>query len=223
MSDEKKEQVKPLAPAAHHINIEDSDAFSVEYMGGHHRKLIKFCGCSVAILLIIVTVILVLMFTVFHVKDPILKMSSVSIQGVDKLNSSTNLGPGLNVTVKADVSIKNPNVASFKFDNTTTYVYYGGSVIGETRTPAGEARARKTLRMNVSIELMVDKIREVGRLKRDLDTGLLPISSYTRISGKVKITRAIKRGVVVKLNCTMNVNISSQGIQDRNCRRRVSL
>ncbi|KAI3453766.1 hypothetical protein Pfo_010429 [Paulownia fortunei] len=217
---EKKEQAKPLAPAAHRIDVEETDAFSVEFMAGHHRKCIKCCGCSVAILLIIAMVILVLMFTVFRVKDPILKLNSVNIQGLDR---SMDFGPGLNLTVEADVSIKNPNVASFKFSNTTTNVYYDGSIIGETKTPSGEAKARRTLRMNLSIKLRMDKILKVGRLRSDLGKGLLPISSYTRISGKVKITHVIKRSVVVKMNCTMNVNISSHGIQDQNCRRRVSL
>lgn len=222
MSD-KKEQVKPLAPAAHHLDIEDPDAFSTKLTAASpHRKCIKGCGCSAAIFVIISTVIIILMFTVFRVKDPSLKISSVNIQGVD-MNASQAFGPGLKLVVRVDLAIKNPNVSSFKFTNTTTDLYYNGSVIGERNSLPGQVEARRTFRTNVVIEIMVDKILERPRFKNDTVVGLLPISSHTRISGKIKVTSVIKRSVVVKMNCTMNLNISSWGIQDRKCFRRVSL
>lgn len=218
---ETKEQVKPLAPAAHRLDVEEPDTFSAEFMASHHRSCIKCCGCTVAILLVICMIIVVLMFTILRVHDPSLKMNSVNIDGVDR---ATSFGPGLNLTIVADVSIKNPNVASFRFANTTTHLYYNGSIIGESNTLSGEVGARKTLRMNVWIEVMVDKMMKIGRLKSDLDMGLLPISSDTKVSGKVKITSGIKTSVVVKLKCTMNVNVSSWGMQDQDCRpTRVSL
>ncbi|KAK6117039.1 hypothetical protein DH2020_049215 [Rehmannia glutinosa] len=171
MSD-KKEQVKPLAPAAHRLDIEDqTDAFPPEYMAAHHRRCIKCGGCIFAILLIIVMVLLVLMFTVFRVKDPILKINYVNTQDLD---NRTDFGPGHNLTIEAHVSVRNPNVASFRFSNVTTDVYYDGSIIGEAWAPSGEVRARRTLRMNLPIELRAD----------NLGVGILAISSYTRISGK---------------------------------------
>lgn len=217
MSDS-KEQVKPLAPASHRLHIDDhSDAFSVD-LASHlclrRQRCIKLCGCSAAVLLITVTVILVLMFTVFHVRVPVLKMNAANVKGVGELNS---VGPGRNLTFDFDVSMKNPNAASFKFSNTTTYVYYDGSLIGEATGRAGQVRARKRIEMDVSVGVMVDEIMKVGRLKSDLEAGMLRISSLTTISGKVKITREIKRSFVVKLNCTMNVSIRWQGIQDLSC------
>ncbi|KAL0312530.1 UNVERIFIED_CONTAM: hypothetical protein Sradi_5652300 [Sesamum radiatum] len=223
---DKKEQVKPLAPAAYRITIHDDHAGTVplEFATRRHRKCIRCCGCSAAVLLILAVMIIILMFTVFRVKDPVLKMNSVKIDGLSLLHSNTaGFQPGLNLTFVADVSIKNPNVASFKFDNTTTFVYYDGTVVGEVKSPAGQARARRTLRMNVTIDVAVEKVVGVGRFKSDFDAGIFPVSTYTRISGRVRITDMIKRSVVVKMNCTMNVNTSSQGVQDRNCRRRVSL
>ncbi|KAH6768999.1 hypothetical protein C2S51_014335 [Perilla frutescens var. frutescens] len=221
---EKREQVKPLAPAAHRLDIYDnqSDPFSVELASHLHfhrrQRCIKLCGCSAAVLLIAVTVVLVLMFTVFHVKVPSLTMNAVTIKGVGELNSSgTSVGPGRNVTFGFEVSVKNPNVASFKFSNTTTSLYYDGSRVGENTGQPGEARARKRLRVEVNVGVMVDRLREVGRLKSDLEAGFLSISSYTTISGKVKITGAIKRSLIVKLTCTMNVSVRSQEIQDLDC------
>lgn len=165
-------------------------------------------------------IMLVLMLTVFHVKDPVIKMKNVKIQGFDALARPNNLGQAVNLTVEADVSVKNPNVASFKFSNTTLSLYYDGNVIGEAQIAAGEARGRRTVDKNFRIDV---KILISPRLKSDLASGVLSISTYTKISGKVKIMNTIKKHVVVQMNCTMTLNTRSQAIQDQNCKRKTSL
>ncbi|KAG6399364.1 hypothetical protein SASPL_140842 [Salvia splendens] len=221
---EKKEQVKPLAPAAHRVDIDDydrSNAFPDELgplLCRRRQRFIKLCGCSSAILLIAFTVVLVLMFTVLHVKIPSLKVNPVTVEGVAELNGTLGFGPGRNLTFGFGLEVKNPNVAPYRFGNVATFLYYGGSLVGQAEGPAGEARARKRVRVDVRVVVMVDKIREVERLKGDLSVGILSISSYMKVSGKVKITQAIKKNLVIaKLNCTMNLIVRTQGIQDLNC------
>ncbi|KAF7151166.1 hypothetical protein RHSIM_Rhsim02G0236600 [Rhododendron simsii] len=219
---EKKEQVKPLAPASHRQYFtDDNDAvFPLDSKKQRHRQYVQCCGCIVALMLIQAVVLLVLIFTVFRIKDPKLKMNSVRISSTN-LSSLTAL---TNITVTADVSIKNPNVAAFKFSNvTTTTVYYGGVAVGEGRNPPGVAAARRTLRLNVTVELAVGKLLEVARLGSDLRFGELNVSTYTRVGGRVKILGLFKKNVVVKMNCTMSVNVTSQEIRDQSCWRRVSI
>ncbi|KAK2973767.1 hypothetical protein RJ640_018975 [Escallonia rubra] len=217
------EQEKPLAPTAYRISVPEDRAMSMELKRLYsNRYYVKWCGCISALFLILVVVVLVLVFTVFRVKDPVIKMNSAKIEGLDRLNVS-NIDPSTNLTVIADVSVKNPNVASFKYENATTRLFYDGVVVGEARTPGGRAKARRTVRLNLTIDVMLGKILDVPRLGADLRSGVLPVSSYTSISGKVKIVNVIKRNVVVRLNCTMSVNITSRGIQDQHCRRHVSL
>lgn len=219
-----KEQVKPLAPASHRIYIEEEDeALSTEIKNYNHKKYIKCCGCITAIILIQVMIVLVLVFTVFRVKDPVLKMNSVKIEGLDAAIGGENIRRGTNFTVIADVSVKNPNVATFKFNNATTNLSYHGKMIGEARTPPGHAKARRTLHMNVTLDVMADQLLDVPQLGSDFLAGALPMSSYTRINGKVKILNIIKKNVVVRINCTMTVGIKSMSIQDQDCKKHVSL
>ncbi|CAI9784637.1 unnamed protein product [Fraxinus pennsylvanica] len=220
---EKREQVKPLAPAALGIKIDEDEDISMEFRNHHHRKCITCCGCITAIFLIIVMIMLVLVFTIFHIKDPVIKMKNLKIQGFGALVRTDNPGPAVNLTVEADVSVINPNVASFKFSNTTTSLYYDSIVIGEAQILAGEVRARRTLDMNFCIDVKVDKILALPGLKSDLASGALSISSHSKISGKVKIINIIKKHVVVQMNCTMTFDIRSQAIQDQNCKRKISL
>lgn len=105
----------------------------------NQSKCIKCRGCITAVFVIQTVIILVLVFTVFPVKDSRSKMDSAKIEGLD-LASRANFRPGANLTVVASVPIKNPNMASFKFKNVTTNLYCNGIVIGEARTPQGIAR-----------------------------------------------------------------------------------
>lgn len=204
-----KDQSKLLAPAGYNLRSDEEEAMSRELKKLHPRKYIKCCGCITAFILIQAVIFLVLAFTIFRVKDPVIKMNGMRI-GPLELEDSTNL------TLVADVSVKNPNVASFIFSNATTSITYNGTMIGQARTPPGKAKARRTLRMNVTVEIIPEKIMAVTRL---LSSRAINISSYTRIAGRVKIIKIIKKNVVVKLNCTMMVNLTSREIQGQSCKR----
>ncbi|TXG50586.1 hypothetical protein EZV62_023110 [Acer yangbiense] len=211
------DQVKPLA-AAHHPDYHlrsDHEAMSAQYEAMsaqsnlRRKKLyIQCCGCLTVLLLIPVVVIIVL-FTVFHVKNPGIRMNSVSIQQQLEVDGDQNM------TLVVDVQMKNPNYASFKFGNATTVVYYDGVAVGEGRIPAGMAKARWTLQMNVTVDIVPEKVLIVQKLKSDnMSSETLNFSSYTRIVGKVKMLKIIKKNVVVVLNCSVTYNVTSQVIQD---------
>ncbi|KAJ9706046.1 hypothetical protein PVL29_001558 [Vitis rotundifolia] len=202
-----KDQAKPLAPAG--LRSDEEEAMSRELKKLHPPKYIKCCGCITALILILAVTLLVLAFTIFRVKDPVIKMNGIRFGQLE-------LEDGANLTLVADVSVKNPNVASFRFSNATTSITYNGTMIGQARTPPGEAKARRTLRMNVTVEIIPEKIMAVPRL---LSSRAINISSYTRIAGRVKILKIIKKNVVVKLNCTMMVNLTSREIERQSCKR----
>ncbi|GMI76435.1 hypothetical protein like AT2G46150 [Hibiscus trionum] len=202
------EQVKPLAPAATFQGRSDDEEALFTQSNRRKRIYIQCCGCVTALSLILAVVVLVLFFTVFRIHDPRIKINSVTIQRLELVNGT--LRPDVNVTLLADISVKNRNVASFKFQNSTTLVYYGGTVIGEAIHLRGEAKARRTLRRNVTVELVPEKILAVPSFMRDINSGELNISSYSRISGRVKVSNIIKKNVVVRLNCTMTYRISGR-------------
>ncbi|KAI9174796.1 hypothetical protein LWI28_022837 [Acer negundo] len=205
------DQVKPLG-AAHHPDYHlrsDHEAMSAQSNLRRKKLYIQCCGCLTVLLLIPVVVIIVL-FTVFHVKNPGIRMNSVSIQRQLEV-----IDGGQNMTLLVDVQMKNPNYASFKFGNATTVVYYDGVAVGEGRIPAGMAKARRTLRMNVTVDIVPEKVLMVQRLRSDnMSSETLNFSSYTRIVGKVKMLKIIKKNVVVVLNCSFTYNVTSQAIQD---------
>lgn len=218
---EERDQISPLAPA-YGSQSSDNDAATLHLQKLRRAKCIKCCGCISAVMLIQAIVIIILIFTVFKVKDPIIKMNGVSITKLDLINGTTPR-PGSNMSLTADVSVKNPNVASFKYTNTTTTLYFHGTVVGEARGPPGQAKARRTVKMNITVDIITDQILSNPNLSSDLESGLLSMSSYSKVGGRVNILKIIKKHVTVKMNCTFTANITSQEILGQKCKRKVDI
>ncbi|XVF52996.1 hypothetical protein PTKIN_Ptkin05aG0062800 [Pterospermum kingtungense] len=213
-----QEQIKPLASVASQAGSDvDEEALSRQ-LNLKQRKYIQCCGCISAILLIQAVVVLVLFFTVFRIQDPMIRLNAITIQNPESLTIE-NFRRGVNVTLLADVSVKNPNAAAFKFHNSTTVIYYRGRVVGEGSNLQGKAKARRTLRRNVTVEIVPEKIMGVSSLESDIITyRALNISSYTRISGRVKIMNIVKKKVVVEFNCSMTYRILNGEFHGNMCR-----
>ncbi|XP_028774755.1 late embryogenesis abundant protein At1g64065-like isoform X2 [Neltuma alba] len=136
----------------------------------------------------------------------------------DRLIKSRRRSNDANMTLIADVSVKNPNVFTFRFGSSTTTLYYNGTGIGEGRTPPGKALGRKTMRLNVTVEIVTEKLMENPSLRSGLiREKALNISSYTKVGGNVKVLNLIKRKVEVSMNCTVVYNKTSGSTHAEAC------
>ncbi|OAY62231.1 uncharacterized protein LOC110615053 [Manihot esculenta] len=216
------EQVRPLAPSADRTSSDDEEAAALRSKKLRRRKCIKCCGCITAVLLVPAIVIVILIFTIFRVKDPSIRLNGVIITQLELINN-TIPKPGVNMSMIVDVSVKNPNIASFRYRNTTSGLYYNGELVGEARGPPGHAKARRTMRMNLTVDIITDELISNPNLNTEVSTGLLTMDSYSKIPGRVKLLKIIKKQVTVKMNCSITVNISTQAIQAQKCRNKVDL
>ncbi|XP_031278668.1 uncharacterized protein LOC116137118 [Pistacia vera] len=216
-----KEQVWPLALATDRLSSDDGVS-GLTAKKVCRRKCIKCCGSVAAVLLILAIVMIILILTVFRVKDPEIKLNSFTVSQL-QLISGTIPKPGVNMSFIADISVKNPNVASYRYSNTTTSLYYHGMFVGEARGPPGRAKAQQTLRMNMTVDIITDRLLSSPNLQSDYASGLLPVDSYSRIGGRVNILNVFKRHVALIMNCSMTFNISSQGIHEQKCKKKVDL
>ena len=129
MEEEEEEHIKSLAPATQLRSDENEAASPKEKIKPTTRN--KCYGCIALLILITTIVTLFLIFGVF--KDPIIILNRVNITTLE-LIYGTIPTPGVNILVMADVSIKIPNIVSFKYSNTNTTLYYHAMVVGGTRT-----------------------------------------------------------------------------------------
>lgn len=213
-----REQVWPLARGNDRLSSDSGEAAST-VKKVRHRACVKCCGYVIALVLILAVVMVILILTVFRVKEPEIKLNGFTVTQL-QLISGTIPKPGVNMSFIADISVKNPNVASYRYSNTTTSLYYHDMFVGEARGPPGYAKAQETLRMNLTVDIITDRLLSSPNLQSDYVSGLLPVVSYTRVGGKANILNVFKMHVTVTMNCSVALNISSQGIQEHKCSKR---
>ncbi|KAK1367552.1 hypothetical protein POM88_033644 [Heracleum sosnowskyi] len=139
------EQERPLAPEGHRISIHRDDNDKKHY--GH--SCLKCCGCALVVFGIVGMTMLILMLTVFKVKDPTMKLNYVTLKGLESANLF-NLLPSTNITIEADMSIKNPNAAAFKFKNAVT----AGEMPVSTRSSIqGKVEVLNIIKKTVGVKL----------------------------------------------------------------------
>ncbi|KAJ4780668.1 hypothetical protein LUZ62_064925 [Rhynchospora pubera] len=175
------------------------------------RCMICCCGCCATVAILLGIVILILSFTVFKIKDPSLTVNYINITSVDPGLGTNNNLVSVNLTLNANLSLKNPNIASFKFKNSTTEFFYEGQTVGVAYAPSGEVGAYKTTHMNVSLDVLTDRaVAAAGPINL---TGIvvgedLNFTSYTDIAGRVNVLGVYKRNIDVTVNCTYTVEYS---------------
>jgi len=122
------------------------------------------------------------------------------------------------MSIIANVTLKNSNMFSCIYDNTTTVLYYHDIIVGEVQLLVGHVRPRKMVRMNVTVDACTEQIMSYLNLNEDVSSGLLNISSYSRIPGRVKVNKVFKKCINVNKSCTVMFNISSRAIQEQKCK-----
>ncbi|GER26452.1 late embryogenesis abundant protein [Striga asiatica] len=218
---ETPDQARPLA-SVRPTSSDDEEAEPTTAKSRRRRRLLVCSATAAGILLILAATAAALALTVFRIRDPVIRMNGVAVQRADLVAGTAMPRPGSNMTIAADVSVKNPNFATFRYRNTTTAIYYRGVVIGEARGPPGRARAQRTMRMNITVDVMMDRVLSQPDLASDLASGVVTMSSYTVVGGRVRVLM-IGKHVTVTMNCSMTVNITSRTIMEQRCRRRVRI
>ncbi|XP_059627406.1 late embryogenesis abundant protein At1g64065-like [Cornus florida] len=60
--------------------------------------------------------------------------------------------------------------------------------------------------------------RASSELGSDFNSGILPLSSTSRLTGKVELMLVMKKKKATNMNCTMEVNIATQQLQNLKCK-----
>jgi Late embryogenesis abundant protein len=221
---------KPLASTQNHtsspsiypITITDDERGttsgwrSSQYLRGR-RGLICCCGCCATITVLLGILILILSLTIFKIKDPSVTMNYIEITDLGTDLRMNDGSISTNVTLTANISIKNPNIVSFKFKNSTTDFYYKGQTIGVAYAPNGEAEAYKTTHLNVSLDVLTDQAVEAVPFNI---SGLffgqdLNLTSYTDIAGRVNVLGIYKRNIDIILNCSYTIEYSVSAFETK--------
>ncbi|KAG2657633.1 uncharacterized protein LOC120651566 [Panicum virgatum] len=193
------------------------------------RLLCTLISCGIASTLV-AAALLAVTLAVYRVREPVMTMNSISLKdpgaaaAYSSSPSSSTPPPLPSLTVVADVSVRNPNAASLRYGATETSVYYRARQVGEATGPPGTAPARRTVRMNVTVDVAVGALLGDPAFLGDVAAGAVAVATATRVRGRVAVLGGlVRRRVVLEMNCTATIAVADMSISDQSCEQRVRL
>lgn len=191
-----------------------------------YRRRPCACCCLVIflLLLIIALIIVILAFTVFKPKK-----AEVTVEKVELLNFKAGLRgsgiiptPSINITLAVDISLHNPNKASFKYTNSSSMVYYHDDQVAEVPIPAGVIGSQSTEMISTTLVVLADQLITNSHLVSDYLAGSLPFMTKTALSGRVKVL-FVKRHVDITSQCSISISVNNASITNTECQNKVHL
>ncbi|KAH7440586.1 hypothetical protein KP509_03G000700 [Ceratopteris richardii] len=186
--------------------------------------VIGCCGTLACAMVLLGVVIIVLAFTVFKAKEPDISIKQIELGSLG-LPTSLNLSDlHLNLSLTVVVSVYNPNHASFRYSNSTSFMFYRHLTVGEASIPAGKIGARgtqilrSTLMLNASSSLLLEP-----SLLSDFSAGSFPMSTSSVVYGRINILNIFKHHARSTSVCTMFIDVSSRSVQNLTCSSHVRL
>lgn len=96
---------------------------------------------------------------------------------------------------------------------------YNGIPVGEAVIPRARARARKTRRTTIIVNISSAAGLPNGtNLGSDINSGVLTLTSQARLRGKVHLMKVIKKRKSAEMSCTIAINLSAGVVQEFKCK-----
>ncbi|KAG6633997.1 late embryogenesis abundant protein At1g64065-like [Carya illinoinensis] len=190
----------------------DEESCGVESKELRRKKRIK-CIVSCIISQIIQTLIFTLI--VMRVRTPKVRLGTVTFPN---LVTGTQLIPYFDLTMMAQIKVKNRNFGPYKFESTNATFSFQGVTVGHVLIPEGKAGFLSTEKVSVTLNMSSNALpRFNGSLGSELGAGVLTLNGQAKLSGKVTLMLIIKKKKSAQMNCTLAINLSAKAIQDLNC------
>ncbi|XP_057466641.1 late embryogenesis abundant protein At1g64065-like [Actinidia eriantha] len=212
------QQVHPMPPQSYnpHPKHDEESSTTNESKELRRQKQKKWALYIIAFVIFQTGIIVLFTFTVMKFRTPKFRVRSASSFDTFDVQQAT---PSFNLRMNAQLGVRNTNFGPFKYGNTTIHFYYKGTEVGSTTVRKSKANFRSTKKVNVPVDLvMPNNIASNSDLASDISSGILPLTSQSRLSGKVEIMFIFKKKRTANMNCTMEVNILTKQLQNIKCK-----
>lgn len=169
------------------------------------------------LLLVIIIVIVILALTVFKARAPRVQINAIDLEtfsiGADSFTMSLLL----------DLTVHNPNRASFKYSEGVTRVVYYGDPVGQAVIPPGYIASEGNEYLSVLLYLEAARVLVNENLPGNILSGRLPVLATTTLAGTVTVLGVFKRHAVTTSDCDITVFVANATLQSFYCRHTVKL
>ncbi|XP_008803236.2 uncharacterized protein LOC103716837 [Phoenix dactylifera] len=188
-------------------------------MRSTRRCLMICCLVAAVIIILLVVTFVILYFTMFKPKQPEVVAKPVYLRNME---FGLLPVPTLNVSLGLDVFVKNQNRAGFKYDNTTTSIYYRGVLVGVASIEAGTIDARATDVIPTVADLQAGKIILNPSFLPDVVSGSLNFTSSSNLEGDVILLDIFKLHASTRVSCDISVFLMTSSISST-CHSKVKI
>ncbi|KAL8064088.1 hypothetical protein ABFX02_01G068800 [Erythranthe guttata] len=186
----------------------DEEEFTTTTKNNHRGKGGGSSKCLVYILVAVVlqsVAFLVFGLVALRISNPSLRLSSAAVAGLRHDSAS------LNMTVVAGIRLSNPNFGDFEFRGGSAALLYGDATVGVASIYGGRVGRRDKREINVTVEVIGGGGGGGGGGE------LVKLRSMAELRGEVRVVKIVKRRRIAFMNCTMDLNLTSQAFQDLSC------
>lgn len=167
----------------------------------------KIClSVSALVLIVVSTITVALIFTVFKVRDPNIV---VQLSHFDFISSE--ISP--NITIPVLIIIKNSNYGNFKYIDSFSYITYRDTVVGNVPVPSRLVPARSGINVTTHANFMVGELIQNPSFFVDIQNGSkFSLISKAELPGKVIVLGFVKMKAMATNECNISVNITSNDV-----------
>ncbi|KAI9108385.1 hypothetical protein K1719_020576 [Acacia pycnantha] len=181
----------------------------------HEKRSNKCFVFLLAAFVILCAITLVFASLVLRVKRPLLQFESVSVNHLS--HTTLQSSPSFNLTMVAQISVKNPNLGRFEYGNSSVKVLYGGSIVGDRELQSGRVKGRENRAINVSLNLRWDHVLSSGNLSSEILSRDFNLTAYTKLTGYVRLLKFFDKKRSTEMACLMRLNLTSNSVQNLQC------
>jgi hypothetical protein len=169
-----------------------------------HKKWLLY---GVAFIIFQTGIILLFSMTVMKIRNPKFRFRSAALDNFDiPAAANTSFSLQTNVTL----GIKNTNFGPYKYDSTTINFYSGKTKVGSAIIPKSKAQFRRTKKFVVPVDIAFPA--------NSYSSGIIPLSSQSKLAGKVELMLIFKKKKAVDMDCTMEINTTTKSLQNIVCK-----
>ncbi|KAM1471634.1 hypothetical protein EV1_041653 [Malus domestica] len=206
----------PSAPLANSYTRSDQEsavtADPAELKRNKRMRCLLYIVVSAVLQVVVITVFAL---TVMKIKSPKFRVRSASLSQYE-VGSVTN--PSFNLEMDVQFGVKNTNFGHFKYKDGIVEFDYRGTKIGQTNVYEERAKARSTRKVEASLDLSSNGLNANSQLASDISLGIIPITSTSRLEGKIHLMKVIKKKRSAHMNCTMDIVLATRSIQNIVCK-----
>ncbi|TMW83329.1 hypothetical protein EJD97_002073 [Solanum chilense] len=171
------------------------------------RKRNKFIVYVALFIVFQISVLLFFSLYIMKVRTPKFSVRFATFDYTATENAS------FNITMNAELSVKNDNFGPYNYKNSTIYFYYNDVSIGEAFIYKDKAGFKSTKKFNV----IVNFSSKESKLRNDFNSGTLILTSKSKLEGKVKLIFFMKKKKSTEMNCSIIIGLAGKAVRDIRC------